>query len=253
MIEKNKQGAVLWLTIKHPPANALSTKVLKSLDEAITEAENDESVRAIVLHGEGRFFVAGADIKEFQGSSGQALAENGQLLFNKIEQLKKPVIAAIHGAALGGGLELAMVCTIRIATEDCKLGLPETNLGLLPAYGGTQRLPKLVGPHKATEMMLTGIPITGVQAHQWGLVNDVAKDESELLEKAGILADTIASKSTVTTSRILDLIQHVASGQSLEEGLKKEAKYFDECFDSEDSKEGIAAFLEKRKPVFSNR
>ncbi|GAJ99329.1 LOW QUALITY PROTEIN: enoyl-CoA hydratase [Geomicrobium sp. JCM 19055] len=252
MIEKNKQGAVLWLTIKHPPANALSTKVLKSLDEAITEAENDESVRAIVLHGEGRFFVAGADIKEFKGAQVKHLQKMVNYCLIRLNN-KKPVIAAIHGAALGGGLELAMVCTIRIATEDCKLGLPETNLGLLPAYGGTQRLPKLVGPHKATEMMLTGIPITGVQAHQWGLVNDVAKDESELLEKAGILADTIASKSTVTTSRILDLIQHAASGQSLEEGLKKEAKYFDECFDSEDSKEGITAFLEKRKPVFSNR
>ncbi|GAK05172.1 enoyl-CoA hydratase [Geomicrobium sp. JCM 19037] len=253
MIGVTKEESVAWVQVKHPPANALSTELLTQLDERMTELSHDDEISAIILHGERRFFVAGADIKEFEGKKGSDLADGGQALFNKLESFNKPIVAAIHGAALGGGLELAMACTIRIATEDAKLGLPETNLGLIPGYGGTQRLPKLVGPHKAAEMMLTGLPITGADALMWRLVNDTAKDEQQLLEKAGKLAQTIAEKSRLTSERILDLVQEAHHGEDFEKGLKKEAQYFSEVFDSADAKEGIGAFLEKRKPEFSNR
>ena len=169
------EDGVAVVSISRPPANALSQGLIKEVDELLNAVEHDEAVRVIVLHGEGRFFSAGADIKEFTdvqtGEEFAKLAQNGQLVFERLETFSKPVIAAIHGAALGGGLELAMSCHMRFVTEKAKLGLPELQLGIIPGFAGTQRLPRYVGVAKAAEMMFTSDPISGVEAVQWGLAN----------------------------------------------------------------------------------
>ncbi|GAK12520.1 LOW QUALITY PROTEIN: enoyl-CoA hydratase [Geomicrobium sp. JCM 19039] len=247
MIGVTKEGSVAWVQVKHPPANALSTELLTQLDERMTELSHDDEISAIILHGEGRFFVAGADIKEFEGKKGSDLADGGQALFNKLESFNKPIVAAIHGAALGGGLELAMACTIRIATEDAKLGLPETNLGLIPGYGALSDQSSVLTKRQKCSLAYRLLGCLNVAPCEH------AKDEQQLLEKAGKLAQTIAEKSRLTSERILDLVQEAHHGEDFDKGLKKEAQYFSEVFDSADAKEGIAAFLEKRKPEFSNR
>ncbi len=194
------EDGVAIVTINRPPANALAQQLIRELDELMTEVEHNNDVRVVLLHGEGRFFSAGADIKEFTyvSSEQQAvnLAENGQAVFDRLESFPKPVIAAIHGAALGGGLELAMSCHIRYVAEDAKLGLPELNLGIIPGFGGTQRLPRYVGLAKAAEMIFTGEPISGAEAVQWGLANKAVPQE-ELLPQALELAKKIAKKSPV--------------------------------------------------------
>ena len=242
------------MTIHNPPANALNQTTLQELDQLITELAQDPQVKAIVLTGEGRFFIAGADIKEFtqlNGEEAQVMAEKGQRLFNRLEGLTKPVIAAINGACLGGGLELAMACHIRLAAAEAKLGLPELNLGLIPGYGGTQRLPRLIGRGRATQMILASEMIDGSEAHRLGLVEAVYPLE-QLLEEAKKLAQAIAQKSSVTMRLALAAI-HEGSDLELEAGLKREAELFGEAFRTEDVKEGVAAFIEKRKPQFSDR
>lgn len=180
------EDAVAIVTIQRPPANALSRGLIIEINELLDAVENDDTVRVIVLHGEGRFFSAGADIKEFtevaSGAEFSELASSGQQVFERLETFPKPVIAAIHGAALGGGLELAMGCHMRFVSEDAKLGLPELQLGLIPGFAGTQRLPRYVGVAKAAEMLFTSEPITGVEAVQWGLANK-AYPVDELLPK----------------------------------------------------------------------
>ena len=180
------EDGVAVATINRPPANALSRALIMEVDELLNAVENDDAVRAIVLHGEGRFFSAGADIKEFtQVTSGEEfskLAASGQKVFERVETFHKPVIAAIHGAALGGGLELAMSCQMRFVSENAKLGLPELQLGLIPGFAGTQRLPRYVGVAKAAEMLLTSDPISGTEAAQLGLANR-AYPEEELLSQ----------------------------------------------------------------------
>ncbi|NGQ94418.1 enoyl-CoA hydratase [Brevibacillus sp. SYP-B805] len=248
------EDRVAVLTINHPPANALNQTALQELDSVLTQLESDPQVKAIVLTGEGRFFVAGADIKEFtrlDGGQAKALAEKGQRLFDRIERFPKPVIAAINGACLGGGLELAMACHIRLAAPEAKLGLPELNLGLIPGYGGTQRLPRLVGRGVATRMILTSEMIGGEEAHRIGLVEAVYPLE-ELLDQAKQLAQTIAQKSSVAIRLALDAI-HSGFELGMAEGLGREAELFGEAFRSEDVKEGVSAFLEKRKPQFQDR
>lgn len=244
------------VTLNRPPANALSTGLLANLATVLDELEENEQVKVIILQGEGRFFAAGADIKEFttieSGAEFAELARNGQRLFDRIEKFPKPLIAAVHGAALGGGLELAMACHIRLATDDTKFGLPELQLGLIPGYAGSQRLPRLVGLTKATEMLLTSEPITGSEAVSLGLINYSYTEHSLMIEEAKKLAKKIAGKSAVSIRLALDLLTYVKDA-NYTAGVEKEAESFGVAFDSHDGKEGIEAFIEKRKPNFEDR
>lgn len=250
-----KENHVATITIESPPANALSSAILQDLSSEMDQIEKDASIKAILLKGEGKFFSAGADIKEFtsfqQASDYEALASKGQQLFHRIENFHIPVIAAIHGAALGGGLELAMSCHIRYVTHEAKIGLPELNLGIIPGFAGTQRLPRYVGAAKAYEMTLTGVPISGEEAAHYGLANKSFSEE-ELFPAAEKLAQTIAAKSGPTIHHVMKLIPYAHTSQ-LEEGVKKEATAFGEVFGNDDAKEGIQAFIEKRKPQFNDQ
>jgi enoyl-CoA hydratase len=250
-----KENFIADISINHAPANALSSNVLRELATLLDQLEIDEGVRVIVLHGEGRFFSAGADIKEFVGvpSSKEfsSLAERGQQLFERIETFNKPVIAAIHGAALGGGLELAMSCHLRLVTEDAKLGLPELQLGIIPGFGGTQRLPKYVGTGRALEMMLTSEPISGAEAVRLGLANHSYPEES-IIEEAKKLAAKFAQKSPLTVKAVISLL-NAAKTPAYEAGIQQEAGWFGEIFESADAKEGISAFIEKRRPTFTGK
>lgn len=246
---------VTTVTINRPPANALSRGLILEVNELLNQVESDDSVRVIVLKGEGRFFSAGADIKEFtsitSGEEFSKLAKNGQDIFERVETFSKPVIAAIHGAALGGGLELAMSCHLRIVTESAKLGLPELQLGLIPGFAGTQRLPRYVGLAKATEMLLTSDPISGKQAAEYGLANHAVAEE-ELESFVQELASKMAKKSPVAVKFALEMLQYVKHEQ-YHKGVEAEAQSFGTVFLSEDAKEGISAFLEKRQPVFKGK
>ncbi|MFD1039568.1 enoyl-CoA hydratase [Virgibacillus byunsanensis] len=248
-------NSVAILTIQSPPANALSSTLLKDLEQKLNEIEKDSAIKAIVLRGEGKFFSAGADIKEFtslqHASDYQSLAESGQQLFDRLENFHIPVIAAIHGAALGGGLELAMACHMRIVADNAKLGLPELTLGIIPGFAGTQRLPNYVGTAKAYEMILTGEPISGIEAHGLGLANKVV-DEAEVLNEAIKLAEKIAAKSKPSISHVMHLIPF-AKREQFVDGVQEEAKAFGDIFGSEDAKEGVQAFVEKRKPNFQDK
>ncbi|SOC02927.1 enoyl-CoA hydratase [Ureibacillus xyleni] len=246
------EDAVAIATIQRPPANALSRGLILEVNELLKTIEHDNSVRVIVLHGEGRFFSAGADIKEFtevaSGVEFSKLASSGQQVFERLETFSKPVIAAIHGAALGGGLELAMGCHMRFVAEDAKLGLPELQLGIIPGFAGTQRLPRYVGIAKAAEMLFTSEPITGIEAVQWGLANK-AYPVDELLPKTIEIAKKIALKSPIALKTAIQMLQYSKS-ESFHEGVKAEAQSFGTVFESEDAKEGIQAFIEKRQPSF---
>ncbi|WP_019413172.1 enoyl-CoA hydratase [Paenisporosarcina sp. TG20] len=249
------ENYVAKVTINRPPANALSRGLILEVNELMNAVEHDDSIRVIVLHGEGRFFSAGADIKEFTsintGGEFSALSASGQEIFERLERFSKPIIASIHGAALGGGLELAMSCHMRIVSENAKLGLPELQLGLIPGFAGTQRLPRLVGMPKAAEMLFTSDPISGVEAVKWGLANR-AYAEEELLAKTMELATKIAKKSPVAIKATIEMLQY-AKSYAYDEGVKAEAQSFGTVFVSEDAKEGISAFIEKREPSFKGK
>lgn len=248
----SNQDSIATITIVRPPANALSQGLLRELSAVLDEIEPNRDIKVIVIHGEGRFFSAGADIKEFttvSSSEGFAnLGKYGQDLFDRMEKFPKPIIAAIHGAALGGGLELAMACHIRLVGEKSKLGLPELQLGLIPGFAGTQRLPKYVGVARAAEMLFTSEPITGMEAVQFGLANH-AYPEDEVLEQALKLAGKIAKKSSGSLKATIQLLNY-AKNEEFYEGSNKEAELFGEIFVSSDAKEGIQAFIEKREPHF---
>lgn len=246
---------IATITLNRPKQlNALSKAVVSDLEAAFGQANDDDTVRAIILTGSGeKAFAAGADISEFTGmssSDGQAFATNGQRVFSAIESSSKPVIAAVNGYALGGGCELAMACHIRIASENAKFGQPEVNLGLIPGYGGTQRLTRLVGHGVATELMLSGNQIGAQRAYEIGLVNAVTTLE-ELLSSAKQLATTIASKAPVAVSKTLEAI--AATDLPEADGMAAEARLFGDCCATEDFKEGVDAFLNRRKPTFSGR
>lgn len=247
----NKEGKTALIIINRPESlNALNAKTIKEISSVLDEIESDDEVRVIILTGSGeKSFVAGADIKEFSDfnqEKAEELARNGQnILFNKIENLSKPVIAAINGFALGGGLELAMACHIRYASENAKLGLPEVTLGLIPGYGGTQRLPKLVGKGIANEIIFSAKMIPAQKAKEIGLVNEVYPIE-ELLDKTKDLAKIIANNSPMAISKAIQ----ATNLSDTDKGFETEIKNFGELFDMEDKKEGVSAFLEKRKPNF---
>ncbi|HLT56207.1 MAG TPA: enoyl-CoA hydratase [Bacillota bacterium] len=249
------EDKVAIVTINRPKANALSREVLTEIGEVFHQLEGNEDVRVVLLHGEGKFFSAGADIKEFttiqSGEEATELAKKGQDLFEKIEQFPKPVIAAIHGAALGGGLELAMACHMRIVSETAKLGLPELTLGIIPGFAGTQRLPRLVGRGKALEMILSSEPISGKEAVQWGLAERYYPEET-LLTNALQFAKTIAKKSPQTLKAVLELVNMAKTGEFYA-GVQKESEFFGTVFNSNDAKEGVQAFIEKREPVFTGK
>ncbi|MGV3488394.1 MAG: enoyl-CoA hydratase [Tuberibacillus sp.] len=250
-----KEGKVGVLTLDHPPANALSSQVILDLSARFDEIEKDPEVKAVVIHGEGRFFSAGADIKEFtevkDGTAFAELSKRGQDLFSRIESFYKPVIAAIHGAALGGGLELAMGCHMRLVEKGSKLGLPELQLGLIPGFAGTQRLPRLVGLPKATEMMLTSDPISAEEAVQYGLANRLA-EAGKVYDDALEFAGKIAEKSAVSVKHLLACLHDARNGH-FEQGMERERQSFGEVFTSYDGQEGIRAFIEKRKPQFLDK
>ena len=246
------QDRIATITIERPPANALSSGLLLELSAVLDEIEPNGEIGVIIIHGEGRFFSAGADIKEFTtvtSADGFAnLGKYGQDLFDRMEKFPKPIIAAIHGAALGGGLELAMACHIRYVSENAKLGLPELQLGLIPGFAGTQRLPKYVGVARAAEMLFTSEPISGIEAVQYGLATR-SFPENQLLDETYKLAGKIAKKSPGSIRAAIELLNY-AKTEEFYEGTKREAELFGEVFVSKDAKEGIQAFLEKREPSF---
>lgn len=245
--------SVLYVTInREQKLNALNKDTLSELAAVIADAAKNDEVRAVLLTGAGpKAFVAGADISEFaaySGAEGEALARNGQnQVFDAIENCPKPVIAAINGFALGGGLELAMACHIRIASENAKLGLPEVTLGLIPGYGGTQRLTQLVGKGKAIEMITTADMITAAEAEKIGLVNHVVP-AAELLAKAEEILSKIKLRAPLAIGSAIRAVN--AAIRYDENGFETEIKEFGKCFDTEDFKEGTSAFLEKRKAAF---
>jgi len=254
-----QDGAVAVITIDHPPVNALSAPLLEELESEIERLDADDGVRAIVLRGAGeRAFVAGADISEFPSlrAAADEAHEGGsargiQKLGHRMDAAHTPFVAAIHGFCLGGGLELAMCCDIRVAAEGAQLGQPEIKLGLIPGGGGTQRLPRLVGLGRAQLLNMTGDFIDAQTAYEWGLVEKVVPLE-ELLETALGLARTIAARSPVSIGVLRELAR-TTRDLPLEEGLRREADGFRRCLASEDGAEGVAAFLEKREPQFTGR
>ena len=251
LVLKSLEDGILTLTVHRPEAlNALNRNVIDALSAALEAAQDNKDVRVIVLTGAGeKAFVAGADIKEFADfdqAQGEDLARRGQRdLFDRVEQSRKPVVAAVNGFALGGGLELAMAAHVRIASSNARMGLPEVSLGVIPGYGGTQRLAQIVGKGKAMEMVLTGGMIDAEAALACGLVNQVV-DQELLLETAQIVAGKIAKNAPTALAAALD---SVLAGYS-REGFDVEIQRFGQCFTTNDFKEGTTAFLEKRKPQF---
>jgi len=249
--------AVAVVTIDHPPVNALSAPLLEELEAELERLDADEGVRAIVLAGAGeRAFVAGADISEFPSLRESATQESGsprgvQKLGARMDAGRTPFVAAIHGFCLGGGLELAMCCDIRVAAEDAQLGQPEIKLGLIPGGGGTQRLPRLVGLGRAMLLNMTGDFIDARTAYEWGLVERVVPRE-ELRGTAVGIARSISQRSPVSVAVLRELAR-TTRDLPLEEGLRREADGFRRCLASEDGAEGVAAFLEKREPQFTGR
>jgi enoyl-CoA hydratase len=256
LILQHKSDGILTITIQRPQAlNALNAEVIKQLAEAIDVAQTDSEVKTIVVTGSGdKAFVAGADIKEFadySGKEGKALAQQGQdSLFNRIERSSKPVIAAINGFALGGGLELALACHIRIASDNARMGLPEVSLGVIPGYGGTQRLPQIVGKGKAMEMILSAKMMGAEDAAACGLVNSVVPPDA-LLETARKMARSIMKNSPKAVSTAIQAV--LASYEDGINGFQEEINCFGASFETEDFKEGTQAFIEKRKPTFSGK
>jgi enoyl-CoA hydratase/carnithine racemase len=256
-VATEQQGNVALVTIDHPPVNALSAALLEELERELDRLDGDADTRAIVLRGAGdRAFVAGADISEFPSASrsedgSEGSARGIQRLGARMDAARTPFVAAVHGWCLGGGLELAMACDVRVVAEDAKLGQPEIKLGLIPGGGGTQRLPRLVGVGRAMLLNLGGEPIDAQTAYDWGLVEKVVPRE-QLLEAALEVAGLFAQRSPHAVAVLRELAR-TTRDLSLEEGLRREAEAFRRCLASEDGQEGVAAFLEKREPQFTGK
>jgi enoyl-CoA hydratase len=256
MLQVERDGAVAVVTITRPKVlNALNMATLAELDQVVEELAADAAIRAVVLTGAGdKSFVAGADINELAVQTpvqGQAHAAAGQRVFDRIETLGKPVVAAINGFALGGGCELAMACTLRIAADTARLGQPEINLGLLPGYGGSQRLPRLVGRGLALELLLTGDMISAQRAFEIGLVNRVVP-AADLMAEARKVAAALAGKAPIAVRYILEAVQHGAE-MPLADAQHLEATLFGLVASTDDMREGTRAFLEKRPAAWKGR
>src|SRR5687768_1845315 len=260
LVRMRMDGRVAIVTLDHPPVNALSQQLLEELEEEYDRLDRGDEARAIILGGEGeKAFVAGADITEFPAlreQVEQAASEGGsargiQKLAARMDAGRTPVVAAIHGYCLGGGLELAMACDIRIAAENAQLGQPEIKLGLIPGGGGTQRLPRRGGHGRALLLNLSGDPISGTQAYEWGLV-EKAVPQDGLLDAALELARTLSERSPFAMGVIKELASETRD-LPLSEGMRREAQGFIRCIGSADGAEGVMAFLEKRKPEFTGK
>lgn len=250
------QDGTLVITINRPDKlNALNKDVIAELGQALDEVYNNPEIKSAILTGAGeKAFVAGADITEFlslDAAGGAALAKKGQdLVFDKIENSPKPIVAAVNGFALGGGCELAMSCHFRVASENAKFGQPEVNLGLIPGYGGTQRLTQLIGKGKSMELMMTADMIGAADAQTLGLVNYVTP-LADLLTKTKEILQKIHTKAPVAVAKVIACVNDAAKGETA--GFANEIKRFGECFATEDMKEGTGAFLEKRKAIFKGK
>ncbi len=251
LLERTQSYAILRLN-RPEKLNALSSEMFDALNEQLSHLENDQVLRVLIITGEGeRAFCAGTDISELKTLSATEISERGQRMCNRIENFPVPVVAAVNGIAAGGGLEVVLACHLRIASTQASFSLPETQLGIMPGYGGTQRLTRELGVGPAVEMMLTGKSLTSEEAIELGLVNRVVPD-SELLSETTSLADEISKLSPLS---IRACLKAVTQGLELplEEGLELETQLFASLFETEDAKEGLSAFLEKRPPVFKGR
>ncbi len=256
IIKVSTEDGVSVVTIDRPPVNALNRQTVEELDQCMERLKGDAGTKVIIVTGGGSLaFVAGADIKEIaqlkSSAEAQQVAAMGQAVITRIQRLGKPVIAAINGVCLGGGNELAMACHLRIAGDRVRFGQPEITLGIIPGFGGPQRLPRLIGKLKATELILTGDIITAQEAHRLGLVNQVVPQD-QVMKAAKDLARKIASKGQVAIRLALEAIGAGLEGW-LDEGLVREAQAFGRVADTADSREGIQAFLEKRQPKFQDQ
>ncbi len=245
------ENNIFIITINRPDKlNALNKDVMNDLNNAVDEIYNNHEIKSAIITGaDEKAFVAGADIKEFVGLSieeGKLLAKKGHIIFDKIENSPKPIVAAVNGFALGGGCELALACHFIIASQSAKFGQPEVNLGLIPGYGGTQRLTQLIGRNRAMQLLMTGEMINAEDAMQYGIINKVVKQE-ELLETAKNILSLIHTKAPVAISKIIETVNNFDHTQ---QGYDFEIEKFGECFNTQDIKEGTAAFLEKRKANF---
>ena len=255
-IRSEQRDAILFLTFDRPKVlNALNQATIAELESVFATVRTDDSIRAIIITGAGeKAFIAGADISELaqaDSRNGKDLAQRGQAAFTAMEECGKPVIAAINGFALGGGCELALACTLRIASENAKLGQPEVKLGLVAGYGGTQRLPRLVGKGAALQLLLTGEIISAQEALRIGLVNEVVPAE-RLLPRAEEIARAIASVAPIAVRHTLEAVHH-GYDEALSDGLFLEASLFGLCCATEDKAEGTRAFLEKRPAAWKGR
>jgi enoyl-CoA hydratase len=253
LYDVDAEGVATITLNREKQLNALNQRLLAELSAAFRQARADDVVGVVVTGAGEKAFAAGADIAEFtelDALGGHRLSVRGQALMATIESLPKPVVAAVNGFALGGGCELALACHLRVASEHAQFGLPEVNLGLIPGYGGTQRLPRLVGRGIATEMVLTGDRVSAQRAYEVGLVNRVVP-AAELLETARALVRTIAGKAPVAVAMALQALR--AADLPLPQGLNQEAALFGQCCATEDFGEGVTAFLNRRKPEFTGR
>jgi enoyl-CoA hydratase/carnithine racemase len=253
ILERGDGHAVV--TLNRPPANTISTQLVLELEAAVDELMRDDEVRAIVLTGAGdRIFCGGADLSSAFGGEADDLAafiRRGQALLRRIEHAPKPVIAAIQGHATGGGCEIAMACHLRVMKETARIGQTESNLGIIPGFGGTQRLPRLIGRTKALEFLILGTQIAAPEALQLGLVNRLAK-EGETVADARALATTIARRAPIATRLIIECVDRGLDGP-IESGIDLEVRSFLETLRTEDAAEGIRAFFQKRPPEFKGR
>lgn len=250
------ENNICIITINRPDKlNALNKTVFDELEQAVDALDKDDNLKAAIITGAGeKAFVAGADIKEFSTftkEQAEKLSKRGQDVFFKIENHRKPIIAAVNGFALGGGCELAMSCHFRICSDNAKFGQPEVNLGLIAGYGGTQRLTQLVGKGKSMELHLSGGLLNAQEALQWGLVNHVTSKE-ELMPKAIEILSVITNKAPIALQYVIQTVNASANGVGLP-GFAQETSAFGACFETEDMKEGVGAFLEKRAAVFSGK
>jgi enoyl-CoA hydratase/carnithine racemase len=252
--EVNERGVAL-MKINNPPMNALDEPTMRQLESSMKKLAEDGSVKVVVITGEGATFIVGADVNKVREvdtrEKGEALTSEAQGIINLIENLRKPVIAAINGLCLGGGTELAMACHMRFISDQAQMGLPEILLGIMPAFGGTQRAARILGPARAMEIMLTGKFLPAAECDRIGLVNRVIPHAS-LLDETMKFAKELSFKGQLAVSAIMEAVL-VGGSMSLADGLRLESRLFGGLAESEDKKEGIAAFLEKRRPGFKGK